>query len=258
MGPWVPNSCSAPSRLSVPAEGTGTSLAGIYPLTQGSEEQERVQQPETGSAAGRKSSWSSSAGQGRAGQGTHHCPSGLGGCPGQVAEPNQIRTGHSQTPAKASPGAVVVEVAKQDFGSWDGEGSSIWKELGRRGCQLSPRVPGHPPWVSQQQGQGVLCPGVFCTWGCPQNSTLLSLQSRRPKARPHPVVAQCPHQRPQAVLPSAGGWQMGTSLLLPTPALGFPAGEETPIRASPVQLLSPGGLPAALPAWGHHRGPGLP
>lgn len=91
MGPWVPNSCSAPSRLSVPAEGTGTSLAGIYPLTQGSEEQERVQQPETGSAAGRKSSWSSSAGQGRAGHTSLSL--GPGGMPraGGRAQPDQDR-----------------------------------------------------------------------------------------------------------------------------------------------------------------------
>lgn len=49
-------------------------------------------------------------------------------------------------------------MGKDSGRSWEGEGASCLQES-----------PGHPSWVSQQQEQGVLCPGVF---PCTQHSTL--------------------------------------------------------------------------------------
>lgn len=183
-----------------------------------------MQQPETGSAAGRKSSWSSSAGQGRA-----HItvPWARGDAQGRWQSPTRSGQGTAKLQQSQALGRWLWRWQNQTLGAGLGEAPAPGRSWEGEGCQLPPRVPWAPilglpaartgslvPWGAPLHLWCSPDPRVFpcipvpCTSGSFLHLGLsqalrsshgrisrasLSLQSRHSKAGSHPVVAQCPH-----------------------------------------------------------------
>lgn len=153
--------------------GTETSLVGTWPLAQGRKEQERVQQPETGSAAGRKSSWSSSAGQGRA-----HItvPRARSDAQGRWQSPTRSGQGTAKLQQSQALGRWLWRRQNQTLGAGLGEAPAPGRTWEGEGCQLPSRVPWAPILGLPAARTGSLVP-----WGAPLH----------PRCSPDPRVFPC-------------------------------------------------------------------